>query len=297
MNQTITVEQALISAAEKMDQADVYCGHGTDNTWDEACLLLLHSMGMHRAEASILQEGLSSEKLEAFNSLVDVRINKRTPAAYLIGEAEFAGSRFVVDKRVLVPRSPIAELIYKEFRPWINAAPKQVLDLCTGSGCIGIATALAFPNSKVVLSDLSGDALEIANINVAKHDLGNRCEVIQSDLFTNLAGRSFDLIVSNPPYVDQQDIDSMPAEYHAEPELGLAAGADGLDLVRPMLAQAAQHLNDGGYLIVEVGNSWVALEQAYPEVAFTWIEFEYGGDGVFILSKDELLKYADAFNA
>ena len=295
MASEIRVEQALVIATQKMDDADIYCGHGTDNTWDEACLLLLHALGLERADESILQQQLSLERRQTFEALIAERINKRVPAAYLIGEAEFAGARFIVDKRVLVPRSPIAELIYKGFRPWITTEPKKVLDLCTGSGCIGIATALAFPESTLVLSDLSPEALDVARLNVTKHDLAGRCEVVQSNLFTELSGHSFDLILSNPPYVDQQDIDAMPAEYHAEPALGLAAGADGLDLVRPMLRFAAQYLNDDGYLIVEVGNSWVALEQAYPEVAFTWIEFEYGGDGVFILSKEELVKCADAF--
>lgn len=289
------VEQILQKASEKLEEAYVYCGHGTDNTWDEACLLLLHALGLERADESILQQQLSEAELLSFEALIDRRITEQVPAAYLIGESEFAGLRFIVDARVLVPRSPIAELIHKDFHPWLNTQPASVLDLCSGSGCIGIATASKFTEAQVVLSDLSADALEVARLNVAKHNLEDRCEVIQSDLFVNLDGKKFDLIVSNPPYVDQRDIDEMPAEYKAEPELGLAAGIDGLDLVQPMLAYAAKHLNEGGYLIVEVGNSWVALEERYPSVPFTWIEFEYGGDGVFILSKVELVRYQQAF--
>lgn len=288
------VEQILSEASEKLEQANVYCGHGTDNTWDEVCLLLLHALGLERADESILQQQLSETERLSFAALIDRRIREQVPAAYLIGEAEFAGMRFIVDARVLVPRSPIAELIHKGFRPWLNIQPTSVLDLCCGSGCIGIATAAAFTEAQVVLSDLSADALDVARLNVAKHSLEERCEVIQSDLFVNLGGKVFDLIVSNPPYVDQRDIDEMPAEYKAEPELGLAAGVDGLDLVQPMLANAAKYLNEGGHLIVEVGNSWVALEERYPTVPFTWIEFEYGGEGVFILSKEELIKYQEA---
>lgn len=295
MSESISVEQAILAATQKLDDAAVYCGHGTDNSWDEACLLLLHSLGLTHAEESILQQQLSKQQRQSFEALIDRRINEKIPAAYLTGEAEFAGLRFIVDDRVLVPRSPIAELIVKEFSPWVADKPRQILDLCTGSGCIGIASAIYFPESEVVLSDLSEEALDVARLNVSKHSLEDRCSLVQSDLFSNLKGRSFDLILSNPPYVDQQDIDEMPDEYRAEPQLGLAAGEDGLDLVRPMLANAAQYLNQGGQLIVEVGNSWVALEQAYPNVAFTWIEFEYGGEGVFILSKAELESCSDAF--
>lgn len=289
------IEQVLESATERLERADIYCGHGTDNAWDEACLLLLHSLGLQRADESILQEQMSPEQREHFEDLIRRRIEDRLPAPYLIGEADFAGMRFIVDARVLVPRSPIAELIHNGFQPWIATDPLSVLDLCTGSGCIGLATAARFPESEVLLSDLSADALELTQINIEKHNLGGRCRAIQSDLFANLKGQTFDLILSNPPYVDQRDMDEMPQEYHAEPRMGLAAGIDGLDLVRPMLAQAAQYLNDGGHMIVEVGNSWVALESAYPQVAFTWLEFEFGGEGVFILSKDELLRDADAF--
>lgn len=295
MSQIGTVEQAIAEAAQKLEENSVYCGHGTDNTWDEACLLFLHSIGLERADESILDELIKPEAKTAFDTLIENRISKRVPAAYLIGEAEFAGLRFKIDERVLVPRSPIAELILKGFRPWIHKDPDDILDLCTGSGCIGIAAAMSFPESRAVLTDLSTDALEVAQENIQKHQLEGRCRIIESDIFESLTGQSFDLILSNPPYVDQRDLDEMPAEYHTEPALGLAAGVDGLDIVRPMLQQAAGYLNEGGSLIVEVGNSWVALEEVYPEVPFTWIEFEYGGDGVFIFTKEQLLEFQDIF--
>jgi ribosomal protein L3 glutamine methyltransferase len=295
MSQIGTVEQAIAEAAQKLEENNVYCGHGTDNTWDEACLLFLYSIGLERADESILDEPITPEATAALDTLIESRINQRVPAAYLIGEAEFAGLRFKIDERVLVPRSPIAEVILNEFRPWINKDPNTILDLCTGSGCIGIASAMTFPETRVVLTDLSTDALDVAQENIQRHQLEGSCRIIESDIFENLAGQSFDLILSNPPYVDQRDLSEMPTEYHKEPALGLAAGVDGLDIVRPMLLQAADHLNQGGSLIVEVGNSWVALEELYPEVPFTWIEFEFGGDGVFIFTKEQLLEYQEIF--
>jgi ribosomal protein L3 glutamine methyltransferase len=295
MSQIGTVEQAIAEAAQKLVENNVYCGHGTDNPWDEACLLFLYSIGLERADESILDEPITPEAEAALDSLIKSRINQRVPAAYLIGEAEFAGLRFKIDERVLVPRSPIAELILNEFRPWIDKDPNTILDLCTGSGCIGIASAITFPETRVVLTDLSTDALDVAEENIQRHQLEGRCQIIESDIFENLVGQNFDLILSNPPYVDQRDLGEMPTEYQKEPALGLAAGADGLDIVRPMLLQAADHLNHGGSLIVEVGNSCVALEELYPEVPFTWIECEFGGDGVFILTKEQLLEYQGIF--
>jgi len=188
-----------------------------------------------------------------------------------------------------VPRSPIGELIQKKFQPWLAQEPARILDLCTGSGCIGIACAYAFPDAEVQLSDISFDALEVAEENIQQHSLEERVFAIQSDLFANLGGQQFDLIVSNPPYVDADDLASMPAEYHAEPEIGLGSGEDGLEFTRRLLREASDYLTDDGVLIVEVGNSWVALEEAYPDLPFTWIEFERGGHGVFMLRKTDLL--------
>jgi ribosomal protein L3 glutamine methyltransferase len=218
------------------------------------------------------------------------RISERIPAAYITGQAWFAGMPFVVDERVLVPRSPIAELIQKQFSPWLDEAPQQILDLCTGSGCIGIACAYAFPDAEVQLSDISFDALAVAEENILQHGLEDRVFALQSDLFENLQGQRFDLIVSNPPYVDAEDMASLPQEYHAEPELGLASGVDGLDFTRRLLGGVLDYLSDNGVLVVEVGNSWPALEAAYPQLPFTWVEFERGGHGVFVLTAADLRK-------
>ncbi len=211
------------------------------------------------------------------------------PAAYLTGRARFCGLDFNVDERVLVPRSPIAELIEAGFAPWLTDAPEYVLDLCTGSGCIGIACAYQFPDAEVTLSDISADALAVAESNIKEHDLAPRVACAKGDLFASVAGRCFDLIVSNPPYVDADDLAAMPPEFHAEPEIGLGSGADGLDFTRRLLAEAPDHLNDGGVLVVEVGNSALALEQAYPQLDFQWLEFERGGHGVFVITREALL--------
>jgi ribosomal protein L3 glutamine methyltransferase len=202
---------------------------------------------------------------------------------------------FIVDERVLIPRSPIGELIEKRFEPWLAADPARILDLCTGSGCIGISCADVFPNAEVVLADLSFEALEVANQNIERHGLEERVYSVQGDGFAGLPNQRFDLIVSNPPYVDAEDFADMPEEFHHEPELGLACGDDGLDLVRRMLAEAADHLNDKGLLIVEVGNSQVHVQDLYPEVDFAWLEFARGGHGVFMLTAEQCRQHQGLF--
>ena len=236
---------------------------------------------------------MNAEQARAISELLARRIDERLPAAYLTGKAWFCGLPFKVDERVLVPRSPIAELIANEFSPWLRAAPKRVLDLCTGSGCIGIACAYAFPGAEVLLSDISADALAVAQDNIALHELADRVSVCESDGLASVPGK-FDLIVSNPPYVDQSDLDAMPAEFHAEPVLGLASGNDGLDFTRELLSTAATALNDDGLLVCEVGNSWNALESAFPELPFIWMELEQGGHGVFVLTAAELRAHVEA---
>ncbi len=290
-DELLTIRDFLRWGASEFIAAKLFYGHGTDNPWDEAEQLVLHAinlvppLGDEWLDARLTK----SERRRVVANLAR-RIQERIPAAYITGQAWFAGLPFMVDERVLVPRSPIGELILKRFEPWLKAEPQQILDLCTGSGCIGIACAYAFPEAYVQLSDISYDALAVAEENIQQHGLAERVFAIQSDLFENLQGQVFDLIVSNPPYVDAEDMASLPQEYHAEPELGLASGADGLDFTRRLLTQAADYLSDQGVLLVEVGNSWPALAEAYPSLPFTWIEFERGGHGVFVLNASDLRK-------
>jgi ribosomal protein L3 glutamine methyltransferase len=223
--------------------------------------------------------------------MIERRVNERIPAAYLTNQAWFCGLPFYVDERVLVPRSPYAELINKRFADWLNNEPISILDLCTGGGCIAIALAYAFEQAHVDAVDISSDALAVAEMNIAEHDLSQRVFPIQSDLMCALQGQQYDLIVSNPPYVDQEDMDDLPDEFRHEPQLGLAAGLDGLDLVDSILQQAPQHLSDKGWLFVEVGNSKVHMNERYPGLPITWVDFEQGGHGVFAINKATLLAY------
>lgn len=282
----------------RFHEAELFFGHGTDNAWDEARALVLGGLHLPWEMADdYLDCRLEADELAAVRALLKRRIDERIPAAYLLGEAWFCGLPYVVDPRVLVPRSPIGELIEGRFAPWLAGEPARILDLCTGSGCIGIACAHAFPEAEVVLADLSFEALEVANLNIERHQLEERVYTVQGDGFDGLPGQRFDLIVSNPPYVDAEDFADMPAEFHHEPELGLACGEDGLDLVRRMLAEAADHLSDDGLLVIEVGNSQVHVEAAYPEVDFTWVEFARGGHGVFVLSAAQCRQHQALFQA
>lgn len=280
-----TLRDHIRWAVSRFHAEGLYFGHGNDNAWDEARQLVLGALHLPwDISDSYLDCRLEDDELSHVQHLLRRRIKERIPAAYLIGEAWFCGLPFVVDSRVLVPRSPIAELIGQRFAPWLAETPARILDLCTGSGCIGIACARAFPEAEVVLADLSFDALEVANQNIERHELEERVYTVQGDGFAGLPNQRFDLIVSNPPYVDAEDFADMPEEYHHEPALGLACGEDGLDLVRRMLAEAADHLTEHGLLVVEVGNSQVHVEALYPEVDFTWFDFEHGGHGVFALT-------------
>ncbi len=285
-----TVRDFLRWAISRFGEADLYYGHGTDNAQDEAWFLLCSALKLpFDLDGRLLDGRLTKDERERVLALVERRVSERIPAAYLVGEAWFAGLPFHVDERVLVPRSPIAELIDVGFEPWLGGRePRTILDLCTGSGCIGIACAMAFPYASVVLSDLSEDALAVAQSNIVRHGLRDRVNTVQSDVFSGLKGQQFDLIVSNPPYVDAQDLAAMPQEYHAEPPLGLGSGSDGLNITRQILQVAREHLTEGGLLIVEVGNSGAALEEAYPELPLTWVEFEHGGHGVFVIAREDL---------
>ncbi|MFD2228686.1 50S ribosomal protein L3 N(5)-glutamine methyltransferase [Alkalimarinus sediminis] len=287
-----TIRDYIRYAISCFNQADVFYGHGTDNSWDEAVQLVLNTVHLPWDMSDVVMDShLTQAERALILAKLRSRVVDRVPSAYLMREAWFMGLPFYVDERVLVPRSPIAELIENGFQPWLNAGPiTDILDLCTGSGCIGIASALVFPDADVDLVDLSKDALDVAAINIKKHDLSDRVKLIQSDVFEHVTKR-YQVIVSNPPYVDAKDISEMPQEFHNEPQMGLAAGPDGLDIVRKILARARQHLTNDGILIVETGNSWAALELAYPDVPFTWIEFEHGGHGVFIITAEELDQY------
>ncbi len=286
-----TARDVVRFGATQMAQSDIYFGHGTDNAWDESIFLLLEILQLPWSLLdAILDARLTQSEREQILNLYLRRIHERKPAAYLVGRAWFAGLPFIVNEHVLVPRSPFAELIEKQFSPWVQESPQRILDLCTGSGCIGIATALAFPESVVDLSDISPEAVDTAWQNIDYHQLGHRVRALESDLFSNLEDR-YDVIITNPPYVDREDLDAMPKEYHHEPEIALASGEDGLDFTRRLLSQAKNHLTENGKLFCEVGNSWWALDEAFPALNFTWIEFENGGHGVFVIDAKALAEY------
>ncbi|MEM7376087.1 MAG: 50S ribosomal protein L3 N(5)-glutamine methyltransferase [Pseudomonadota bacterium] len=285
MTQRLTLESLIRASARRLDDAGVWCGHGTDNVLDEAAWLALHALGLPPDQAPDYAQVPTEAEAAAVHALVTARITRRVPAAYLTGTAWFAGHAFRSDARALVPRSPIAELIENRFRPWVvPEGVHRVLDLCTGGGCIAIATAHALPEAAVHGTDLSADALALAAENVALHGLDARVHLFEGDLFAPLAGERYDLIVSNPPYVDAREIAEMPAEYHAEPALGLASGSDGLDLTRRILREACAHLSDTGVLIVEVGASRPAAKEAFAGLPLQWVAFEHGGDGVFAVT-------------
>ncbi len=292
-----TLKDFVRWGASRFSEAGLCFGHGTDNALDEAYALVLHALNLPREIPDIyLDAALTADERQAVCALLSDRLQQRKPAAYLIQKAWFAGLPFYVDKRVLVPRSPIAELIEARFAPFIESdRVRRILDIGTGSGCIAIACAHGFPQASIDAVDVSAQALEVAEINIARYHLEERVRAIRSDLFQGLEGERYDLIVSNPPYVDRQAMERLPDEFRQEPALALAAGEDGLDVVRRLLAAAPAHLNKGGILVIEVGSSAQALMAAYPQVPFLWPEFERGGGGVCLLSYDQGQEYAQIF--
>ncbi|MFT6914456.1 MAG: ribosomal protein L3 glutamine methyltransferase [Motiliproteus sp.] len=295
LSELSTIRDFIRLGVSRFRRAGLFYGQGTDNAWDEAVQLVLHAAGLPwDVSPDALDARLLSSEKQQILALFERRIGERIPAAYLIGEAWFCGMPFKVDSRVLIPRSPIAQLIQQGFAPWLEGVEvERVLDLCTGSGCIGIACAQLYEGAEVDLLDLSGEALEVCHSNIERHALGGRVQALQSDLFAALEpGQQYQLIVSNPPYVDQADFAAMPAEYSHEPELGLVSGADGLDICYQILAQAGDYLSDDGLLVVEVGNSEAALRQQLPTDALVWADLPEGGNGVFMITAYDLRQLA-----
>lgn len=280
----------------QMERAGCFYGHGFADPLSEAQFLVLRSLHLDWDTADQVYAGVLIEsERETLYHVIQQRCVEKVPTAYLLNEAWFFNEPFYVDAHVLIPRSPIAELIETQFQPWLTEEPTRMLDLCTGSGCIGIAMARAFENTAVDVSDLSEQAVAIAIENVSSKDLGYQVGVYQGDLFSGLPDERYDVIVTNPPYVDAEDLDDMPMEFHHEPRMGLEAGDDGLDIVRKILKQAPDYLTDDGWLICEVGNSAVTLMDAMPDVPFQWPEFAAGGHGVFVISAQDLIKHQQAF--
>jgi ribosomal protein L3 glutamine methyltransferase len=285
-----TVAALIERGARRLRRAGVFFGHGTDNARDDAAALVLHALHLPPAgERALYRRRVGRRAIERVDALIRRRIAERIPAVYLTGKTWFAGLPFQVDPRVLIPRSPIAELIERRFAPWIDARRVgRILDLGTGSGCIAIACAKALPRARVDAVDISPEALEVAALNVRRHGLGRRVRLILSDHFQALAGERYDIIVANPPYVGRKEMAGLPPEYRHEPPLALAAGSDGLDSVRVILRQARGHLRPGGLLIVEVGNTESAVRREFARLPFLWLQFERGGGGVFLLGADQL---------
>jgi ribosomal protein L3 glutamine methyltransferase len=293
----VSVAELIRHGGVAFEAAQLWFGHGGDNAYDEAAELVFYAAGLkHEQAPQVYELRLDDAQRAAALALFERRIRERVPAAYLTRRMWFAGHEFYVDERVLVPRSPLAELIEARFEPWIDASRvRRVLDLGTGSGCIAITSALAAPQAMIDASDISADALAVAAINVGRFALTERVRLIRSDVFAALEAERYDVIVSNPPYVGAEELAALPQEYQREPRDGLHGGADGLDVVRRILAGAERRLEPQGVLIVEVGNSEEALLAAYPLAPFTWLEFERGGGGVFVLTAEQLAEHAAAF--
>ena len=287
-----TVRDCLRFGVSRFNEAKIFFGHGSDNAYDEAAYLILHTLHLplDRLDPFLDATLIQTELYEVLN-IIEQRVEHRTPAAYLTHEAWLGDLRFYVDERVIVPRSFIAELLREQLAPWVDDPEDvtQVLDLCTGSGCLAILAALAFPNAEVDAADLSTDALAVAHRNVTDYGLEDRVHLIESDLFAKLQGKQYDIIMSNPPYVDAPSMGTLPQEYQHEPQLALGSGADGLDATRKILKRAAAYLTPGGILIVEIGHNRAALEAAYADLPFTWLDVAAGDEYVFLLHREDII--------
>ena len=284
-----TIRDLVRWGASEFGRRKLHFGHGTDNALDEAWHLVTWALRLpHELPEGYFDAILTPAEVRTVRALLRRRLTSRKPAAYLTGEAWFAGLPFTVDERVLVPRSPIAELIEHRFQPWLTVEPRRILDLCAGSGCIGIACAFAYPDAEVDAVELDRGALAVLKANIRRHAVGDRVRAVRSDLFAALRGRRYDLIVSNPPYVPVRRWKAMPREYHHEPKLALAAGRDGMDLVARILRDAPRHLGPDGLLVCEVGGSVPEFNRRFPNIPVIWPEFERGGDGVFVIPAADL---------
>ena len=287
-----TVRDCLRFAVSRFNQAELFFGHGSNDAYDEAAYLILHTLHLplDRLEPFLDARLTDGERAEVLD-IIQRRVEQRIPAAYLTHQAILGDYSFYVDERVIVPRSFIAELLFNELSPWITEPDEisSVLDLCTGSGCLAILAADAFSYAQVDATDLSPGALAVAERNVADYELQDRVNLIESDMFAKLSGKQYDLIISNPPYVDAESVDTLPQEYLHEPKLALGSGQDGLDATRIILKHAAQHLNPSGLLIVEIGHNRDALEAAYPDLPFTWLDVSAGDGFVFMLHRNDLI--------
>ena len=292
-----TIQDFVRWGASRFNAEDLFFGHGTDNALDEAAHLVLHALHLPPDLSATYREcRLTYPERSQVAELLERRVSERKPAAYLTNRAWFAGLEFYVNENVLVPRSPLAELVEAGFDPWVDPeAVGRVLDLCTGSGCIGIACAVYLPEAEVDLADVSPKALEVASRNLARHRLEDRVRVLESDLFAGVGERQYDVIVSNPPYVSAAELATLAEEFRKEPQLGLAGGESGLDLVLRILCDAPDYLNEGGVLVVEVGNSAPELERRFPDLPFLWLDFERGGEGVFLIKREQLLEFHPLF--
>lgn len=292
INELITVRDWIRYAVSQFEASDIFYGHGTDNAYDEAVWLIMSAVHLPMDTLNnFLDARLTTGERVKLTDLIEQRITQHTPTAYLVKEAWLQGLKFYVDERVLIPRSFIAELLAQELSPWIEF-PEMVesaADICTGSGCLGVLLASTFPNAAIDVIDISQDAIDVANINIANYGLENQITAIQSDMFTALKGKTYDLIISNPPYVDAPSMAALPAEYQNEPQLALGSGVAGLDHTHTILREAGKHLNDDGILIVEIGHNREALEAAYPNIVFNWLEVSSGNAFVFLLTKSQLL--------